>query len=52
MSATGALIAMPAQSGRAAAFDGLEHLEVLPGEPTAAAVEEGLSSVANDIGQL
>jgi hypothetical protein len=52
MSATGALIAMAAECGCAAAFDGLQHLHVMPGNPTVAAVDEGLSSGADNIGHL
>src|SRR5215467_6465344 len=52
MSATGALIAMAAKCGCAAAFDGLQHLLMMPGNPTVVAFEEGLSSVADDIGHL
>jgi hypothetical protein len=52
MSTTGALIAMAAECGGAAAFDGLQHLHVMPGDPAVAAVDEGLSSGADDIGHL
>ena len=52
MSATGALIAMAAQCGGAAAFDGLQHLHVMPGNPAMAVVDEGLSSGTDDIGHL
>jgi hypothetical protein len=50
--AVGALIEMPAQGGGATARDGSQHLEVLPGDPPAAAFEEGGSRGANQIGHL
>ena len=34
MAAANTLIAMPAERGRAAAFDGAEHLELCPGQAT------------------
>jgi hypothetical protein len=40
MSAAGTLIAMPAECGRAASFDGQQHFPVLPGYPLATAFEE------------
>jgi hypothetical protein len=52
MSAPGVLIAMAAECGCAAAFDGLQHLQMMPGNPTVAVVDEGLSSGADDIGHL
>src|SRR6266481_6139536 len=50
--AVGALIEMPAQGGGATARDGPQHFEVLPGDPAAAAFEEGASRGANQIGHL
>ena len=52
MSAAGAAIAMAAQSGGAATHDGGQHLLVLPADPLAAAVDEALPCVANDVGHL
>ena len=52
MPATGTLIQMPAERGRAAAFDGCQDLAVLAGEPVAAALEEFLSRDADEIGHL
>src|SRR6267142_4360303 len=50
--AVGALIEMPAQSSGATACDGSQHFEVLPGNPPAAASDEGASRSANQIGHL
>src|SRR6202142_1490160 len=50
--AVGALIEMPAQGGGATARDGPQHLEVLPGDPPAAAFDEGASRGAHQIGHL
>src|SRR5712691_6329118 len=47
-----ALIEMPAQGGGATARDGSQHREVLPGDPPAAALDEGASRGANQIGHL
>jgi len=47
-----ALIEMPAQGGGATARDGSQHGEVLPGDPSAAAFDEGASCGANQIGHL
>ena len=47
-----ALIEMPAQGGGATARDGSQHGEVLPGDPPAAAFDEGASRGANQIGHL
>ncbi len=52
MSAAGTLIAMPAERGRAASFDGQQHFPVLPGDPLATAFEEGLPRDANEVGHL
>jgi len=43
---------MSAECGGAAAFDSLQHLQVTPGDPVVAAFDEGLSSLADDIGHL
>ena len=43
----GALIEMPTQGGGATACDGPQHGEVLPGDPPAAAFDEGASRGAN-----
>ena len=40
MSAAGTLVAMTAERGRAASFDGQQHFPVLPGYPLATAFEE------------
>src|SRR5437763_11576311 len=50
--AVGALIEMPAQGGGATARDGLQHFEVLPGDPPAASFDEGATRGANQIGHL
>src|SRR6202162_1821201 len=50
--AVGALIEMPAQGGGATARDGAQHFEVLPGDPFTAALDEGASCGANQIGHL
>ena len=52
MAATGALIAMAAESSRAATCDGSQHLLMLSVDPLAAAFDETLSGVANDVGHL
>jgi hypothetical protein len=52
MSAAGALIAMAAESSRAAARDRGQHLLMLTVDPSAAAFYEALPGVANDVGQL
>src|SRR5258708_38343546 len=52
VAAVGALIEMPAQGGSATARDGPQHFEVLPGNPPAAAFDEGASRGANQIGHL
>ncbi len=52
MSAVRALIAMSTQRGGAAARDGQQHLLVLPVDPLATALNEGLSCTANDVGHL
>ena len=49
MPASGTLIQMPAEGGRAAAFDGCQDLAVLAGEPVAAAFDEVLSRDADEI---
>jgi hypothetical protein len=43
---------MATKRGGTAAFDGLQHLQVMPGDPTVAAFDEGMSSGADDIGHL
>jgi len=50
--AVGALIAVPTQGSSATARDGPQHFEVLPGDPPAAALDEGASRGANQIGHL
>ena len=52
MSAAGALIQMAAQSGGAAALNGRQNLSLLAGEPVAAALEEGWSRDADQVGHL
>jgi hypothetical protein len=52
MSAAGAVIAMSAQRGGAAARDGQQHLLVLPVDPPAAMFYKCLSSTANNVGHL
>jgi len=50
--AVGALKEMPTQGGGAAARDGSQHFDVLPGDPLAASFDECLSRGANQIGHL
>jgi hypothetical protein len=52
MVAVGAAIAMTAQHRRATAQDGQQNPAVLPREPAPAAVREGVSGAADDIGHL
>src|SRR5579864_4064185 len=52
ISATGTLVAMSAECGGAATRDGLQHFQMLPGDPVAAAFDERLSRSADDIGHL
>src|ERR1035437_4904623 len=47
-----ALIEMPAQGGGATACDGSQHSVVLPGNPPAAAFDEGASRGVHQIGHL
>ena len=52
MAAARAPIAMAAERSGAATRDGSQHLLMLSVDPSAATVEETLSSVANDVGHL
>jgi hypothetical protein len=52
VAAVGALIKMPAQGSGATARDGSQHFEVLPGDPSMAALDESASRGANQIGHL
>jgi hypothetical protein len=52
MPAAGALIAMATERGRTATRDGQQYLLMLPVDPSAAAFDEALSGVANDVGHL
>jgi hypothetical protein len=52
MPATGTLIHMGAERGGSTAQDGGEHLQMQPGEPFPAALEEGVSRGADHIGHL
>src|SRR5580700_823450 len=52
MAAVGAAIAVTTQCSGAAAQDGQQNLTVLPGDPAMAAVQEGVSGAAYDIGHL
>jgi hypothetical protein len=52
MSATGTRIHMAAERGGSAAQNGGEYLQVQPGEPFPAAIEEGVSGGAYYIGHL
>jgi hypothetical protein len=49
MPAADALIAMPAECGRAATRDGAEHFELGPGERITIAFEELVACPADDI---
>jgi len=52
MSAVRALIAMSTQRGGAAMSNGQQNLLVLPSDPAAIALNEGLPGTANDVGHL
>jgi|ERR1700679_685283 len=52
VSTAGATIAMATQRGRAATRDRSQHLLMLSVDPTAAAVDETPSCVANDVSHL
>ena len=52
VSAAGALVAMATQSSRAATCDRSQHLLMLAVDPLAAAFDEALSGITNDVGQL
>jgi len=52
VSAAGALVAMAAESSRAAARDRRQHLLMLAVDPSAAAFYEALPGIANDVGHL
>lgn len=52
ITATGALIDMPAESGGAAALDRSQNLQMLDGHPLAAVFDELLSRCTDDIGHL
>ena len=52
MPAPKALIHMPTERGRAAALDGPQHFHVRPGKPLAAALDEFVSSGADQIGHF
>jgi hypothetical protein len=43
---------MPTESSRAAAFDGSDNLQMLPGDPRTAVFDELLSRSTDDIGHL
>ena len=52
ISATSTLVEMPAESGGPAAFDSSQDLDMLRGNPLAAAFDETFSRGADDIGHL
>ena len=52
MSAFGALIAMSAQSGSAAARDGVQHFDMRPVQPAPALFNEAGAAGANDVSHL
>jgi hypothetical protein len=52
IAATGALVDVPAESGRSAMCDRPQHLQMPAGEPPSAAFDEGMSRGADDIGHL
>ena len=52
MAAARAFIDMTTQRGGAASLDSGEHLEVHPGEPSRASIDESRSCVSYDVGQL
>src|ERR1700687_1130232 len=52
MSAAGALIEMPAESGGTTPANGQQYFDVLPTEPVAISFDEGISRGADQIGHL
>jgi len=52
VAAANALIAMPAERGGAAAFDGPEHFELCPRHRTTIAIDESAFHSADDVGHL
>jgi hypothetical protein len=52
MSTASALIEMSAERGGATPRNGLEHFDVLPGDPLPASFDEGVSRSADQIGHL
>ena len=52
MSAASALIEMSAERGGAAARNGQQHFDMLPGDPLTASFDECVSRSADEIGHL
>jgi hypothetical protein len=52
MAAAVTLIAMSAERGRAAAFDGPEHLDLWPGQGVPVAIDESTARSADDVSHL
>jgi hypothetical protein len=46
------LVAVSTESGRAAAFDGAEHLHLWPGQGVPIAIYESTASPADDVSHL
>ena len=52
MAAAVTLIAMSAERGRAAAFDGLEHFQLRPGQRVPVAIDEATAGSADNVSHL
>lgn len=52
MAAAITLIAVPAESGRAAAFDGTEHFYLWPGQRVPIAIDEATARSADNVSHL
>ena len=52
MAAAVTLIAMPAERGRAAAFDGPQHFHLRPGQRVPVAIDEATAGSADNVSHL
>ena len=52
MAAARTLIQMAAERGRAAALDGAQHAEMLPGQSGSILLDEAFARCSNDVGHL
>ncbi len=52
MSAAVALLAMTTERSRTAAHDGIEHLDLMPGQGTPVTIQKSTAAAMNDIGHL